>query len=117
MRLEGVAEMIADAHHRIERVQRRLEDHRAFAPAETAQRLIVQVDDIDLVALDRMKGHVAVRDRRGRRQQAHKRKAERRLPGAALADQRQALALHKIEADPAYRLHAAALRTIADLEI
>ena len=39
VRVHRVDELVADAHHRVERVHRALEDHRDVAPAEAAQLL------------------------------------------------------------------------------
>ena len=46
VRAHHVDELVADAHHRVERVHRALEDHRDVAPAEAAQLLGAHADDV-----------------------------------------------------------------------
>ena len=46
MRLDHVDELVADAHDRVERVHGALEDHRDVAPADAAQLLPAQADEI-----------------------------------------------------------------------
>src|SRR5215210_2163940 len=43
-----VRKVVADAHHRVERVQGRLEDHRALPPAEAPERLVVEGREIQV---------------------------------------------------------------------
>ena len=46
VRAHHVHELVAYAHHRVERVHRALEDHRDVAPAEPAQLALLLADDV-----------------------------------------------------------------------
>ncbi len=82
-----VDELLADAHHRVERVHRALRDQGDLAEAEPAHLLVrepcqVHVAQEDLAALDAPGGM----------EEAHQREGRGRLAGAGLADEAEPLA-------------------------
>src|SRR5215218_9191577 len=113
----GVGEVISDTHHGIKRVEGRLEDHRALPPAEAPERLIVEARQIQYLFRGGAEDDLAAGDRGILRQQTHQGEPECRLARAALAYKGQALVISQVEAHPAYRLHLAPIRRVADLQV
>ena len=87
VRAHHVDELVADAHHRVERVHRALEDHRDVAPAVLAQLLRALRDQVVAAEED------AAADDLGRRaQHLHDAVRDRRLAAAGLAGEAEDLA-------------------------
>ena len=116
VREHGLGDLVADAVHRVQRRERVLEDHRDVAPADLAQLVGGQREQLgaleDDLAADL--GALAV-------EQAHDREVGDALPRARLADDAERLAAAKGERDVGDRLHHAvrgreANRQAADVE-
>ena len=96
-----VAELVAHAQDRVQRVHRALEDDRDLAPAQLAQlarALLHQIDTAgrkSAAAVD----DAAAGDHRGRAQQAAEAERQRRLATAALAREADGLAAPEREVD------------------
>ena len=82
VRQDGVDDLIADRHHRVERVHRALEDHRDIAPAELLQLIVV----IANTSAPRKRTSPPVMTAGGL-QHAHHRVGDRRLAAARLTGQ------------------------------
>ena len=112
VRLHHVDELVADPHHRVERVHRALEDHRDVPPAEAAQLLPAQADQVLALEED-----LPARDLRGLAQDLHDRVPGRRLAAAGLAGEADDLAGVDGEVDVVDRAHAPARDRVVDDEL
>ena len=84
---QRLGDLVADAHQRVQRAHRVLEHHRHRSAPHLAHLLVVAVDQLDAVELDRAgTDHVAARD------QAHDRPAEHGLARPRLTDDADRLA-------------------------
>src|SRR5215217_4327397 len=117
MVLCSVGEVVADAHHRVERVEGRLEHHRTLAPAEAPERLVVEGRQIQSLLRGRAEDDLTSGDRGVLRQQAHQGEPEGRLTRAALAYEGQALVITEVEANPAHRPYQTPVRPVPDLQV
>src|SRR5207247_228558 len=97
VRAHRIHELIADAHDRIERVHRALQDHGHVAPAEPAQLLGALAEQVLALEED-----AAARDPRRRTEDLHHRVRDRALAAAGLAGEADDLALENREVDPVY---------------
>src|SRR5215208_1183786 len=113
----GVGEVVADAHYRVERVQGRLEHHRALTPAEAPEILVVEGRQVQRLFRGGTEDDLAPCDRGVLRQQAHQGEPEGCLARAALAYEGQALVMPEVEANPAHRPHQSPSRRVAHLQI
>src|SRR5215208_421778 len=113
----GVGEVVADAHYRVERVEGRLEHHRALTPAEAPEILVVEGGQLHRLFRDGMEDDLAPGDRGVLRQQTHQGEPEGRLARAALAYEGQTLVIPEVEANPAHRSHQSPARRVAYLQI
>ena len=86
---KALADDVADAHPRIERADRVLEDD-LHVPAHLLQRRALEGDHVDAVEADLA---------RGRLEQPQQRASERRLAAAGLADEPDRLAAMDVEID------------------
>ena len=98
MRAQRLDDLAADAHHRVERIFRILQDH---GDAVAAQRPALARRDAEQV--DAVEGELAGRHLGLRRRQAHDGAAGLRLARADLADDAEPLAAER-EGDAAHRL-------------
>ena len=89
-----VDELVADAHHRIERIHRALHHERYVAPPKPAQLLRRFPDQVDALEDD-----AAVDDARRWTQDLHDRVRDRRLPAARFAGETERLAFVNREVD------------------
>ena len=94
VRFHHVHELVADAHDRVERAHRALEDHRDVAPAIAAALLHAQPDDVDAAELDPPAG-----DLRRRLQDAQDRVRRRRLAAPGLAGEAHDLSRPDLQVD------------------
>src|SRR4051794_12140885 len=94
VRAHHVDELVADAHHRVERVHRALEDHRDVAPAVLAQLLLALADEIVAAEEDR-----ASADARRRAEDLHDGVRDRALPTTGLAREADDLPRADLEVD------------------
>ena len=115
VRARRVEELLPDGDDRIEGVERRLEDHRALGPAVLAQVIVVELADVVRDPVLRVED-LALGHLRSARRQPDESHGERRLPGAALADDRERLALLELERDIADGVHGSPTRQVVDGE-
>ena len=102
VRLHHVDELVADAHHRVQRVHRALEDHRDVAPAVLAQLFGLASDEVVAAEED------AAADDLGRRpQHLHDGVRDRRLAAAGLAGEPEDLPRGDRQVDAVDRDHLA----------
>ena len=94
VRAHCVDELVADAHHRVERVHRALEHHRDVPPAEPAHVLVALADEV-LAAED----DAAAGDPARRPQDLHHGVRDGGLAAARLAGEPEDLALVDVEVD------------------
>ena len=94
MRAHHVHELVADAHHGVERVHRALEDHGDVAPAEAAQLLLALADEVLAAEED-----AAADDAAGRAEDLHDRVRDGRLAAAGLAGEPEDLPGRIVEVD------------------
>ena len=113
VRAGGVEELLPDRDDRVERVEGGLEDHRAFGPAVLAEVVVVELADVRRHAVLRVED-LARRDPRTARRQSDQADREGRLARAALADDRESLALLELEGDVAHRVDGAPARQVVD---
>jgi len=99
---EHVDELVADAHHGIERVHRALEDQRDVPPPEPAQLLAVQGRRVLALEED-----PSVHDLARRAQNPEERVCDRALPAARLARKADELARPDRQRDVVDRAHTA----------
>ena len=85
-------ELELDRLHRVERSERVLEDHRDLPASHTAQDVLAGTGELEVAEADR-----TAADPARRLQQAEDRECERRLPGARLADDRDAVTAPDLE--------------------
>jgi hypothetical protein len=106
VRVEDVAELVADAQHRVERIHRALEDDRDLAPAKLAQISRALVEDLHATLGDAAApiDDAAAGDDCRRAQQAARAECQRRLARAALAGETDRLAGCEREIDVVYGL-------------
>src|SRR5690606_2945636 len=110
---QGLADLPVDGVQRIERGHRLLEDDADAVAAHLAQGRLVGADQLAPV-----QAHAAARVPRLRiRQELQDRERGDRLARAALADQRERLALVDVERHPPHRLERAALDLEVDRQI
>src|SRR5215207_1832847 len=83
--LSGVGEVVADAHYGVERVEGRLEHHRALPPPKAPEPLIVEGNQVQRLFRGGTEDDLAPCDRGVLRQQTHQGEPEGRLARAALA--------------------------------
>src|SRR5262249_31908057 len=88
VRLHRVDELVADAHHRIERVHRALEHHRDVSPPVLAERFAAAAREV--LALEE---HAAAREAPGRAQNLHRRRGNGALAAPGLTGEADDLAL------------------------
>ena len=93
---QHLGDLLADAHQRVQRGHRLLEDHADARAAQGAQRGGRQAQQVGALKVDDAALHA-----QRRRQQAHDRGGADRLAGAALADDAQDLARFDSETDVA----------------
>jgi hypothetical protein len=94
MILERIGNLVTNTHHRIERVHRPLRHHGNAGQPQSADRLVGQAGQRDVVQPD-----LAALDPPGRLDHAQDRQRHGRLAGAGLARQAQAFAGAQLEAD------------------
>ena len=87
VQLDGVAELVLDAHHWVQRIHRGLEDGGEVAPSVRTKLRLAHLGDVHAVEADAPAGDPA-----GPLGQAQDRGAEGGLPGAGFADQAHELA-------------------------
>src|SRR5690606_13263022 len=95
----------------------RLEGHRDLAPANPAELLVRERQQVELLAGTGGEADAAARDSGRAREHAQQREAEGRLARAALADQRDRLALADAQARAAHGLHPTGGRLVLDPEV
>src|SRR5687767_10916110 len=116
VRARGVQELLPDRDDRVEGVEGGLEDHRGLGPPVLAEIVVVQPADIGGQPVLRVED-LAARHLRAARRESDESDRERRLSGAALADDGQRLALLELERDGADRMHGAAAGDVVDGQI
>ena len=92
---QHLTDLLADAHHRVQRAHRLLEDHRHLAAAQRAPLRLGQGEQVALAPPGLPAPH-----RHRRRQQAHQRQRQHALARARLADHAQHLARREVEVHP-----------------
>src|SRR5579884_2809752 len=92
----GVAHLLGDRQHRIERVHRALHHDREVAPADPPQLALLEQDEVAPLEEHAPADNLA---RQRRAEQARDRVQEGRLPAARLADDREELAARELEVD------------------
>ena len=107
-----LSDLVADAHQRVQRRHRLLEDHRDGAAAQLPQRRGVAGRDVDAVDLDRATG-----DPGGAWEQADERAQRHRLPGPGLADKAERLAGLYVERNAVDRAQRTARERELDLQV
>ena len=110
VQVEDLAELLADRIDRVQRAHRLLEDHRDVVAAQLAHLALSDMVE-DVLAVERDARLLADRGALG--QEPHERARRHRLARAALADERDGLALVELERDVAHGVDDAAL----DLEV
>ncbi|MCY1487977.1 hypothetical protein D9M68_216600 [compost metagenome] len=108
---ERLDDLPADAHDRVQRIFRVLQDHRDALAPEVPTDLWRCREQIDTV-----EGQLLGRHLRMARRQPHDRPARLRLAGAAFADDAEAFAAER-EGDATYRLDEAGTGRERDLEV
>ena len=108
--LDGVVYLSPDAQHRVEGIERRLEDHRTLTPAEVTHFSFTKSEHVVPLAATTVH-NLTLADGGRFDQQPDQRQPERRLAAAALANQRQALTLTQVEIHAAHGFY----RTSRDL--
>src|SRR5205807_1851261 len=112
VRTHRVDELVAHAHHRVERVHRALEDHRDVAPAEAAKLLGLLADEVLALVED-----AAADDPRRRAQDLEHRVRDGGLAAARLAGEPDDLALPNLEVDAVDRPNAPRAAAVLDREL
>jgi hypothetical protein len=107
----GLHDLVADGHHRIERVLGVLHHH-ADAPAAQLTELPPRGSE----EVDAVEGEAPCRHFAGRRGEAQDGASGLRLAGARLADDAEPLPAER-EGDPAHRLHGAGAQMEADAQV
>ena len=110
-------EMVPHLEDRVERVQRRLEDHGAFLPAKAPQVAVAEGKEIERAAVAGAETGASAGDPRGAGQQAEQGETQRRFAGPALADQGDGFAGANLERRATHRLHRTGRRLVLDPEI
>ena len=101
MRRQDLVDLLAAAHHRVERRHRLLEDHRHAGAAQLAQSRFAGGEQI--LALEQ---HPPAAGRELGRQQSHRRLRDHRFAGARFSYQADDLAGRHVEADALDRVRA-----------
>ena len=110
-------EMVPHLEDRVERVQRRLEDHGAFLPAKAPQVAVAEGKQIERAPVAGAEAGAPLGDPRRPGQQPQQGEPQRRLAGPALADQGDGFAGANLERRAAHRLHLTGRRLVLDPEI
>ena len=110
-------EMIPHLEHRVERVERRLEDHGAFLPAKAPQLAVAEGKEIERATVAGAEPGAPPGDPRRPGQQPQQGQPQRRLAGPALADQGDGLAAANLERRAPHRLHLPGRRLVLDPQI
>ena len=108
---DRLADLIADTLHRVERVERALEDDREVGPAHGAQAPRLHLQHV-LAVEQHLAGHL-----RALRQQPQQRRRHRGLAAARLARQPERLAGVEVEVDAAHRRHGRAARRVGHVQV
>ncbi len=111
VRLQGLGEVLADPHQRVQPGQRLLEDHAQVAPAHGVLLLRLELEHVDAAEPELPVARAALG------QQPDQAAAERGLAAAGLADQSEDLALPDVEAHAVDRAHRAALGAVPDAQV
>jgi hypothetical protein len=109
---DRLADLLADAEHRVERGHRLLEDHRQLVAAHVAHRGLVERQQVAAVERDRAADDASRRIRH----QAHDRKRGHALAAARFADDGQGLAARKRKGQAVDGLEHAAAREEISLQ-
>ncbi len=112
VRLPDLVELVAQARHRIERVHRALRNIGHVPPAQGAQLLGIEPDEIAAA-----QPHGAVGHRGGGRQQAEHAHGERALAAARFADDAERLAGLELDRDISHGAHGPAPASVLDGEV
>ena len=112
VRLDGLDDLVADAHHRVQAGRRLLEDHADARAAHAAHRGFGQAQHVQVA-----EPHLAVGDAAVLGQQAHQRQRRHALAAAAFAHQRKGLAALDAQANAVERAHHAGLGVELHLQV
>ena len=109
---DGVAQLLADRDHGVERVHRALGNQGDICRAGPAHLFFGEAQQVGSV-----QPHLAALDHGGRFEQPHQAQRRGGFAGAGFAHQPQPLARPQKEADAVYRAHWPARRQIADAQV
>ena len=112
VRPEDVAELLAQARHRVQRVHRALEDHRDLVPAELAELLALQRHQVDSGSVPAEELDGTAGELGGGPQHPGERVGERGFAAPALPRDAEHLAPAQLERDVAHRPGRAPARVL-----
>jgi hypothetical protein len=112
VRKDGVDQLIADRHDRVERVHGALENHRDLVPAESLQLVVAHGQDVETLEAD-----IAAGDDGGGLEQAQQGQGNGRLAAAGLPREPKDLAWGDIETDAIDGPHGANFGLVLDRKI